>query len=99
MRLALEDLTHHAAIARLVALGARRAHRRALRGVEPPELNSALIGDASHDAAQRLDLLDQVALADAAHRRVARHLPDGVEVAGEHEHAPVTFAAGCGEGT
>ena len=38
-----------------------------------------------HLAAERVDFLDQVSLADAADRRVARHLADVVEVQRDHQ--------------
>jgi hypothetical protein len=49
-----------------VGLRPRGAHRRALAGVEDAELDAALVGGQRHGAAQRVHLLDQVALADAA---------------------------------
>jgi hypothetical protein len=40
-----------------------------------------------HGAAERIDFLDQVALADAADRRVAAHRADGFDVVGEQQGA------------
>ena len=51
-----------------VGLRARRAHGRALARVEDAELDAGLVGRDGHRAAERVDLLDQVALADAADR-------------------------------
>ena len=41
----------------------------------------------AHLAAERVDLAHQVALADPADRRIARHLADMVEVEREHQGA------------
>ena len=40
-----------------------------------------------HRAAERVDLLDQVALADAADRRVAAHLPERLDVVRQQQRA------------
>jgi hypothetical protein len=50
------------------------------RGVEDAELDAGLVGGRRHRAAQRIDLLDQMPLADAADRRIAAHRPQRVEV-------------------
>ena len=60
---------------------------RALRAVQHPELDAGHVGQAAHDAVQRVDLPDQVALAQAADGRVAAHLADGLELVGEQERA------------
>ena len=70
-----------------IGLRARRAHGRALARVEDAELDAGLVGGDRHRAAQRVDLLDQVALADAADRRVARHLPERLDVVREQQRA------------
>ena len=46
-----------------------------------------LVGGDRHRTAQRVDLLDEVSLADAADRRVARHLPERLDVVGEQQRA------------
>jgi len=38
-----------------------------------------------HDAAERIDFLHEVALADAADGRVARHLADGLGIVGQQQ--------------
>ena len=40
-----------------------------------------------HRAAQRIDLLDQMALADAADRRIAGHLAQRLDVVGQQQRA------------
>ena len=56
--------------------GARRPDGGALGRVERAELDAGTIDGARHRAAERVDLTSQVALADAADRRVAAHLPE-----------------------
>jgi hypothetical protein len=49
---------------------------------------------ARHRAAQRVDLLDQMALADAADRRVAAHLAERLDVVRQQQRgAPMRAAA------
>ena len=43
------------------------------------------VGAPAHDAAQGVDLADDLPLGDAADGRVAAHLPDGVGVHGEQD--------------
>ena len=66
-----------------VGLGAGSAHGWALAAVEHAELDAGLIGDAAHQAVQRVDLADQVALAQTADGRIAAHLADGRELVGD----------------
>src|SRR2546422_10316987 len=80
IRLALEHLAHAGAILFLVGLRARRPDRRTAAGVQQTELNSRLVYDLAHDAAERVHLADQVSLGDAPHGGVARHLAYEVEV-------------------
>ena len=47
----------------------------------------AAIGRARHGAAERVDLLDQVALADAADGRVAAHLAERLDALREQQRA------------
>ena len=47
----------------------------------------ASIGRARHGAAERVDLLDQMTLADAADRGVAAHLPQRLDVVREQQRA------------
>ena len=62
-----------------VGLRARAAHRRALAAVEHPELDAAGVGHPAHQAVERIDLAHQMALAEPADRRIARHRADGRE--------------------
>jgi len=73
VRLRAQRFAHGAAVELAVALGARPLHRRTLAPIEHAEMNARGVGRARHDAVERVDLLDQMALADAADRRVAGH--------------------------
>ena len=80
VRLVLQAAPDRRLVEDPVGLGARRPHRRALGAVQDAEVDAGFVGRRRHRAAQRVDLLDQVALADAADRRVAAHLPQGLDV-------------------
>jgi len=80
----------------LVGLGAGGAHRRALAGVQDAELDAGLVDGMGHQAAEGVDLLDQVALADAADGRVAAHLAQGFDVVGEQQGARAEARGGQG---
>ncbi len=79
-----------------VGLRARGPHRRALARVEGAELDAGLVGGERHGPAQRVDLAHQVALADAADRRVAGHLPQRLD--GVREQQRARAGAGRGQG-
>ena len=70
---------HGLAVELAVGLGARALHGRALGAVEQAELDAGGVGDAAHEAVERIDLAHQVALAEPADGRVAGHLADGRE--------------------
>ena len=80
-----EDALHPRAIRGLVRLSAARANRGTLARIEEAELDSGLVNREAHLAAECVDLAHQVALADSADGRVTRHLPDMVQVEGEHQ--------------
>ncbi|MPN35441.1 hypothetical protein SDC9_182939 [bioreactor metagenome] len=63
-----------------VGLGAGGAHRRTFRGIEDAELDAGFVCGGGHGTAQRIDFTHQMALADAADRRVAAHRPERFEV-------------------
>jgi hypothetical protein len=81
--LRFQHLAHFHAIELLVALGARTPHCRAARGVQQSKLNADSIGNFAHDAAQSVDLADQMSLGHAAHGWIAAHLRNQVEVHGD----------------
>ena len=70
-----------------VGLGSCGPHCRPLAAVEDAELNARLVGGRGHGAAQRVDLLDQMALADAPDRGVAAHLPQRLDVVAQQQGA------------
>ena len=86
-RLRFEHCADRIPVKRAVGLGARRAHRRALARVQRAELDAGAIRRARHRAAHRVDLAHEVALADAADRRVAAHLADRGETLGHEQRA------------
>ena len=63
-----------------IGLGARGAHRRALRGIQDAELDAGFVGRSRHRPTQRINLAHQMPLADAADRRIATHRSQRVEV-------------------
>ena len=67
---------HRSGIKLAVGLGARPPHRRTLAAVEHAELDAAPIGDPAHQAVQRIDLADQMTLAEPADGRIAGHRAD-----------------------
>ena len=62
-------------------------HGRPLRAVEDAKLDAGGVDRLPHHAPERIDLADELRLADAADRRVAAHLADGVAVCREQCHA------------
>ena len=83
--LRFQHAAYRVAVKRAVRLGARRAHGGALARIQRAELNPGRIRRQSHRAAHRIDLLDQVTLADAAYRGIAGHLPKGLYALGQQK--------------
>ncbi len=77
VRLSLQQFLHGVAIELSVRLGAGAADGRALLAVEHAELDTGGVGGQPHDAVEGIDLANQVALAEAADRRIAGHDADG----------------------
>ena len=61
----------------------RTLHRRPLGPVQQPELDACRVGGSPHDAVQRVDLADQMALPEPTDGWIARHLADGRETMGD----------------
>ena len=91
--LGLDDLADRHPVEIAVGLAAGGAHGRALGGVEGAPLDAGAVGGMRHRAAQGIDLLDQMALADPADGRVAAHRADGLDVVGQQQGART---AACG---
>ena len=92
--LAFDDGADRHAVQVAVGLAAGRAHGRTLGGVEGAPLDAGAVGGMRHRTAQGVDLLDQVALADAADGRVAAHRAHRFDVVGQQQGAH----AGAGRG-
>jgi hypothetical protein len=69
-------VAHPGVVGRFVALGAGGLDGGALAGVQDAELDAGGVGGEGLDAAEGVDLARQVALGQAADRRVARHQRD-----------------------
>ena len=78
-----DERLHGAPIELSVGLGARALDGWAFAAIEDAELNARRIGGARHDAIERIDLAHQMALAQAADRRIAGHLADCRETVGD----------------
>ena len=86
--LGLEQAADRALVELPIGLGARRPHRRPLARVQGAELDSGRIGGQRHRTAERVDLLDEMPLADPAYGRVAAHLAQGLDVVREQQRLP-----------
>jgi hypothetical protein len=71
--LVLQAAANRLPIKHAIGLRARCAHRRSLARIENPELDACFIDGLGHGAAQGIDFLDQMPLANAADRWVATH--------------------------
>ena len=87
VRLVLERAADERLVELAIRLHARRAHRRTLAGIQRARLDRRRVRRARHHATERVDLLDQMALADAADGRVAAHLPQRLDGLGEQQRA------------
>ncbi len=85
--LALERLLHGDGVKALVALQTDGAHRWTLAGIELAGLDGCYVGDPTHRAAERVDFRDDLGLSGTAHRGIAGHEADPVEVRGDHQRA------------
>ena len=80
-----QEPLHLGAVDLHVGLGTRGAHGRPLLGVEVFEVDGGAVGDASHDAAQRVDFADELPLCLTTDGRVAGHVADGIDVHGQEQ--------------
>ena len=96
VRLGFEGAADEAAVEIAVDLGAGRAHRRPLAGVQRAELDTAMIRRRRHDAAECVDLPDQMPFADTADSRIAAHLAEGLDTLGEQQGARAGASRGEG---
>ena len=92
---AFEHAADVPAVERAVDLSAGRAHRGTLARVEGAKVDPAVVGGHRHRPAERVDLLDEVSLADPADGRIAAHLPEGLDALREQQR--LRPGAGRGE--
>ncbi len=76
VRLAFEARLHPGAVDLLVGLRARRPDGGAAAAVEELELEAGFVDRRAHQAAERVDLADEVTLRRAADGGIARHVGD-----------------------
>ncbi len=86
-RSSFEPSPDRPAIEHTVSLRPGRTNRRALAGVENPELDPRLVGGERHCPAERIDLLDQMPLADPPDRRIAGHLAKRFDAVRQQQRA------------
>ena len=70
-----------------IGLRAGGAHRRTLAGVQCAELDAGEVRRRRHGPTEGVDFLHQMALADAADRWIAAHLPQGLDAMREQQGA------------
>ena len=75
-RLGVDQRMDRRLVALAVGLDARAADRGALAGVEHAIVDRGVVRGARDQAVIGVDLADQMALAEPAHRRIARHRAD-----------------------
>jgi hypothetical protein len=92
----LEELPNSASIEAAIALGTRGPDSGALAAVEHPELQHRHICRSAHYSTQGVHLTYDRALGNSADRRIAGHLPDGFEGAGDDADANAASRGGYG---
>ena len=90
-----QQALHLGGVGVLVALAARPVNGRALALIQHAELDARGIGHAAHDAAQGVDLADDLPLGQPADGRVAAHGPGFGGVHGDQGHPSRPCAAAC----
>jgi hypothetical protein len=100
-RLRIQRRTHRLAIRLLVGLRARRPDGRPAAAVQDLELDAGRVNRQAHQAAECVDLSDEMALGRPADRRIAGHVRDGFPGERAESHAqpqprrrPCRFAPG-----
>ena len=83
--LVLQTATDGLPVQHAIGLGASGPDGRPLARVQDAELDAGFVGSGGHRAAQCVDLLDEVPLADSSDRRVARHLAERLDAVGEQQ--------------
>src|SRR5262249_52291587 len=94
VRLVFEPPADRSLIENPIGLRASRPNRGTFARIERPKLDAGLVGRDRHCAAERVDLLHEMALADAADRRVARHLAERLDAVSEQQRLAAHPRAG-----
>jgi hypothetical protein len=79
LRVFFDEASYCPAIKTPVALRARGPYSRSLATIEHPELERSHVRSAAYDSAQCVNFAYDGSLGDAANRRIARHLANGLE--------------------
>src|SRR6185503_12139742 len=87
VRLVLQHRADRLLVQDAIGLRARRSNGGALARIQDTELDAGAIGRLRHRATERVDLLDQMTLADTADRRVAAHLPERLDALRQQQRA------------
>ena len=94
VRLILQHVANRPTVQLPVGLSARRTNRRAFAPVQGAELDAGKVDRPRHGAAQRVDLLHQVAFTDAANGRVTAHLAQSFDLVGQQQGARACTRSG-----
>jgi hypothetical protein len=86
-RLVLQAAPNSLAVELSIRLGARSPHSGAFARIQRSKLNTGPVGSASHSASQRVDLSNQMALADTADGGIAAHLAQRFDALSQQESA------------
>jgi hypothetical protein len=76
----LQDLSHFCSVECTVSLSSGGLNRRPSGSVQEPELNASPVNDFSHDAAESVNLPNNVPFCYPANRRVAGHLTYKIQI-------------------
>src|SRR5262249_16383232 len=88
----LQNGFHPKLVRLFITLNPRSTHRWALSLVQHSKLDSSCISVNPHRSSQRVDFANNMPFGQSPNCRVARHLPDSVEILSQNECA----AAGSG---
>ena len=91
-----EKSLHGPPVKTAIRLRARSLYGGAFSTVENPELDSGPVDRPAHDAVERVDLANQMPLAEAADRRVARHFANGGPFVRHKQNARANARGGGG---
>jgi hypothetical protein len=70
VRCRLENSTHLGSVKTSIRLRTRRLDSRPARSVQKTKLNPGSVDDTTHDAAESVDLADDVSLSDPTYGRI-----------------------------